>query len=34
MKTMKEAVKELEESLNPLMLRPMIIRTECDLCPA
>ncbi len=31
---MKEAIKKLEDALNPLMLRPMILRTECDLCPA
>lgn len=33
-RTMKEAINELEESLNPFRLRSMIIRTECDLCPA
>lgn len=27
-------IKKLEESLNPLMLRPMILRTRCELCPA
>ena len=31
---MKEAVQELEDMLDPLMLRPMILRTICDLCPA
>jgi exonuclease VII small subunit len=30
----KEAVQKLEDALNPLMLRPMILRTRCDLCPA
>jgi exonuclease VII small subunit len=31
---MKEAMKKLEDMLDPLMLRPMILRTTCDLCPA
>jgi hypothetical protein len=31
---MKEAVQRLENVLDPLMLRPMILRTICDLCPA
>jgi hypothetical protein len=31
---MKEAIKKLEDMLDPLMLRPMILRTTCDLCPA
>jgi plasmid stabilization system protein ParE len=31
---MKEAVQKLEDALDPLMLRPMILRTRCDLCPA
>jgi hypothetical protein len=32
--TMKKAMEELNEKLNPLMLRPMILDTTCDLCPA
>ena len=32
--TMKRAVGKLEESLNPLVLTPLILRTRCDLCPA
>jgi hypothetical protein len=31
---MKDAIKKLEDMLDPLMLRPMILRTTCDLCPA
>ena len=31
---MRDAIKELEDMLDPLMLRPMILRTTCDLCPA
>ena len=31
---MKQAVQKLENALDPLMLRPMILRTRCDLCPA
>ena len=31
---MKEKIKELEEMLDPLMLRPLILSTRCDLCPA
>jgi len=31
---MKERIKELEEMLDPLMLRPLILSTQCDLCPA
>jgi len=31
---MKEAIKKLEDMLDPLMLRAMILRTTCDLCPA
>lgn len=31
---MNRAIKQLGEILNPLMLRPMILRTRCDLCPA
>ena len=32
--TMKTAVEELDKMLNPLILRPMILRTRCELCPA
>lgn len=31
---MQARTKELEESLDELILRPMILRTQCDLCPA
>lgn len=31
---MKKASDELCEALNPVKLRPMILRTRCDLCPA
>ncbi len=31
---MKERIKELEEMLDPLMLRPLILGTQCNLCPA
>lgn len=31
--TMRESVRKLEEMLDPLVLRPIIIRTRCDLCP-
>jgi len=31
---MQERTAELEESLDPLILRPIILRTRCDLCPA
>jgi len=31
---MQERIKELEEMLHPLRLRPLILRTRCDLCPA
>ena len=30
---MKTAIEELDDMLNPLILRPIIIRTRCDLCP-
>ncbi|MFC2031947.1 hypothetical protein ACFLUS_01025 [Chloroflexota bacterium] len=30
---MKGAIRELEEALNPLLIRPLILRTRCDLCP-
>ncbi len=32
--TMKRAAGKLEESLNSLVLKPLILRTRCDLCPA
>ena len=31
---MKDRTRELEESLDGLVLRPMMIHTRCDLCPA
>jgi hypothetical protein len=31
---MTKASDELREMLNPVKLRPMILRTRCDLCPA
>jgi hypothetical protein len=31
---MGKASEELREMLNPVRLRPMILRTRCDLCPA
>lgn len=31
---MQKATEELEEMLDPLRLRPIILRTRCDLCPA
>ena len=31
---MQARTKELEESLDELILRPMILRTQCNLCPA
>jgi len=31
---MRKAIDQLAEMLNPLMLRPMILHTRCDLCPA
>lgn len=31
---MKRASEELREMLNPVKLRPVILRTRCDLCPA
>jgi hypothetical protein len=30
---MKERIKELEEMLDPLRLRPLILGTQCELCP-
>jgi len=31
---MKERIRELEEMLDPLMLRSLILGTQCNLCPA
>lgn len=31
---MQRQIDELRESLNPLILRPLIFRTRCELCPA
>lgn len=31
---MQDRTRELDESLDELLLRPMILRTRCDLCPA
>ena len=31
---MKRAIEELDEMLNALVLRSMIVRTRCELCPA
>ena len=31
---MKKASEELREVLNPVRLRPIILRTRCELCPA
>ncbi|MCX6010865.1 MAG: hypothetical protein NT134_01145, partial [Chloroflexi bacterium] len=31
---MQDRTEKLEESLDELLLRPMILRTRCDLCPA
>jgi hypothetical protein len=31
--TMKEAINNLNDLLNPVMLRPLLIRTKCELCP-
>jgi len=31
--TMKKEIDELVEMLNPLILRPVILRTRCELCP-
>jgi hypothetical protein len=30
---MQERIKELEEMLNSLRLRPLILGTQCELCP-
>lgn len=32
--TMHRKIEELRESLGPLILKPLILRTRCDLCPA
>jgi len=32
--TMRKAIDEFTEMLNPLILGPIILRTRCDLCPA
>jgi hypothetical protein len=34
MGTMKQTKDELGEALEPLVIRPLILRTRCDLCPA
>jgi len=31
---MNETITTLENMLNPLVLRPLILRTRCDICPA
>ena len=31
---MKERIRELEEMLDPLMIRSLILSTQCNLCPA
>ena len=31
---MQRRIEELQEMLNPLTLGPLILRTQCDLCPA
>lgn len=31
--TMQDATSKLEEVLNPLVLRPIILNTKCDICP-
>jgi len=31
---MRQAMEELADMLNPLVLRPIILRTRCELCPA
>lgn len=31
---MNETINKFEEMLNPLILRPLILRTRCELCPA
>ena len=32
-RTMRARIAELEETLYPVMLRPIILYTRCDLCP-
>lgn len=32
-RTMRNAISLFQESLNPLTLRPLILRTRCNLCP-
>ncbi len=32
-KTMKDSADKLEAALNPLVLRPIILNTRCDICP-
>lgn len=34
LRTMMQIKKEFEEKLEPLLIRPAILRTHCDLCPA
>ena len=29
----EKVIEELDDMLNPLILRPIILRTRCDLCP-
>jgi len=31
---MRKAIEELEKRLNPLMLGPLILHSQCELCPA
>lgn len=33
-RAIRKKIEELAEMLNPLVLRPMILRTRCELCPA
>jgi len=30
---MQESTDRLEATLNPLVLRPIILNTQCDICP-
>jgi len=34
MREMKNAIDVLNDQLNPLILRPLVLRRRCDLCPA
>ena len=34
LQTIEGKIEELEEMLDPLRLRPLILRTRCDICPA